>query len=45
MRDYIRDFLGPTLEAAGYADKKLMVFDFNRDKLPDYVVPVRKCVQ
>ncbi|XP_018009106.2 putative glucosylceramidase 3 [Hyalella azteca] len=40
MRDYIRDFLGPTLEAAGYADKKLMVFDFNRDKLPDYVMPL-----
>ncbi len=30
-RDYIKGFLGPTLAAAGMADKKLMAWDHNRD--------------
>lgn len=41
MRDWIKGNLGPSLEAAGLRRLKLMVHDFNRDKLPDYVVPVR----
>lgn len=30
-RDFIKGFLGPTLQKAGYADKKLMAWDHNRD--------------
>ena len=30
-RDFVKAFLGPTLHAAGMADKKLIVWDHNRD--------------
>jgi len=30
-RDFVKYFLGPTLQKAGMADKKLMVWDHNRD--------------
>ncbi len=30
-RDFIKNFLGPTLHKAGMADKKLMAWDHNRD--------------
>ncbi len=30
-RDFVRDFLGPTLEKNGMSDKKLIVWDHNRD--------------
>ncbi len=30
-RDFVRDYLGPTLEKAGMSDKKLIVWDHNRD--------------
>jgi glucosylceramidase len=39
MRDWIKTNLGPTLEAAGLRRLKLMIDDFNRDTLPDYVIP------
>lgn len=32
-RDFVRDHLGPTLHAAGFADVKLLVWDHNRDQL------------
>lgn len=32
-RDFVRDHLGPTLEKAGMADKKLIVWDHNRDQI------------
>ncbi|KAK4323931.1 hypothetical protein Pmani_005390 [Petrolisthes manimaculis] len=40
MRDWIKQNLGPTLEAAGMRRLKLMVDDFNRDTLPWYVQPM-----
>jgi glucosylceramidase len=40
MRAWIRDNLGPTLEAAGYGHLVMMVNDFNRDKLPYAVEPL-----
>ncbi|XP_018013259.1 putative glucosylceramidase 3 [Hyalella azteca] len=39
MRDWIKLNLGPTLEAAGLRRLKMMIDDFNRDTLPDYVIP------
>src|SRR5690554_4377160 len=30
-RDFVRDYLGPGLERAGYGNKKLLVWDHNRD--------------
>ncbi|XP_047741735.1 putative glucosylceramidase 3 [Hyalella azteca] len=39
MRDWIRDYLGPSLEAAGYGRLKMMACDFNRYTLPYYVEP------
>ncbi|CAN5297635.1 glycoside hydrolase family 30 protein [soil metagenome] len=30
-RDFLRDYLGPTLEKAGLQDKKIIVWDHNRD--------------
>lgn len=30
-RDFLKDFLGPTLAKAGLGDKKIMVWDHNRD--------------
>ena len=30
-RDFIKNFLGPTLNKAGFADKKLIMWDHNRD--------------
>jgi len=30
-RDFVKYFLGPTLQKAGMADKKLMIWDHNRD--------------
>jgi len=38
MRDWIKNNLGPTLEAAGMRRLKMLVNDFNRGQLPDYVV-------
>lgn len=32
-RDFIKSFLGPTLHKAGFADKKLIAWDHNRDLL------------
>ena len=32
-RDFIKNFLGPTLQKAGMADKKLIAWDHNRDLL------------
>jgi len=32
-RDFVRDFLGPELEAAGLGDLRLLVHDHNRDQL------------
>ena len=40
MRDWVRDNLGPTLEANGMRRLKLMINDNNRDGLPAYVIPV-----
>ncbi|XP_045599901.1 putative glucosylceramidase 3 isoform X2 [Procambarus clarkii] len=40
MRDWLKTTLGPTLEAAGMRRLKMMVDDFNRDTLPDYVQPM-----
>ncbi|WP_328515408.1 glycoside hydrolase family 30 protein [Halobacillus yeomjeoni] len=30
-RDFVRDHLGPTLEVEGYKDKKIVIWDHNRD--------------
>lgn len=30
-RDFLKNFLGPTMEKAGYGDKKIIVWDHNRD--------------
>lgn len=30
-RDFVRDYLGPSLHGAGYEDKKLLIWDHNRD--------------
>ena len=30
-RDFIKDYLGPTLQKAGYGDKKVLIWDHNRD--------------
>nr|XP_053632505.1 lysosomal acid glucosylceramidase-like [Cherax quadricarinatus] len=40
MRDWLKGYLGPTLEAAGYRHLKMMIHDFNRDSLPWYVEPM-----
>ncbi|KAG7153639.1 lysosomal acid glucosylceramidase-like [Homarus americanus] len=40
MRDWIKNNLGPTLQAAGYRRLKMMVDDFNRDTLTWYVEPM-----
>jgi glucosylceramidase len=32
-RDFVRDFLGPTLEKNGMGDRKVVIWDHNRDKL------------
>jgi len=36
-RDFLRDHLGPTLAAEGLGDRKIIVWDHNRDLLPDRV--------
>ncbi|MGB0332560.1 MAG: glycoside hydrolase family 30 protein, partial [Planctomycetota bacterium] len=30
-RDFLRDYLGPAMDAAGYGDRKIVVWDHNRD--------------
>ncbi|WP_226583482.1 glycoside hydrolase family 30 protein [Halobacillus litoralis] len=30
-RDFVRDYLGPTLEKEGFGDKKIVIWDHNRD--------------
>ncbi|MXV13561.1 glycosyl hydrolase, partial [Xanthomonas sp. LMG 8992] len=32
-RDFLRDHLGPTMAKAGYGDKKIVVWDHNRDMM------------
>jgi len=32
-RDFLRDHLGPTMEKAGYGDRKIIVWDHNRDMM------------
>jgi glucosylceramidase len=32
-RDFLKNHLGPTMHAAGYADKKIVVWDHNRDMM------------
>jgi len=32
-RDFIKNFLGPTMQKNGYADKKIVVWDHNRDMM------------
>ncbi len=32
-RDFLKQHLGPTMHAAGYADKKIIVWDHNRDMM------------
>ncbi|KAF2362203.1 Glycosyl hydrolase family 30 beta sandwich domain, partial [Trinorchestia longiramus] len=39
MREWIRDYLGPSLVSAGYDRLKIMADDFNRYTLPYYVEP------
>ncbi|MFT6856533.1 MAG: glucosylceramidase [Cyclobacteriaceae bacterium] len=34
-RDFLKNHLGPTMEAAGYGDKKIVVWDHNRDLISD----------
>jgi len=34
-RDFLKDHLGPTLERAGFGDKKIIVWDHNRDLVFD----------
>jgi len=34
-RDFVKNFLGPTLKKEGLADKKLMIWDHNRDLVYD----------
>ncbi|MBL7474097.1 glycoside hydrolase family 30 protein [Robertkochia sp. 1368] len=34
-RDFVKDYLGPTLEKAGMGDKKIVVWDHNRDLITD----------
>ena len=34
-RDFLKDYLGPTLEAAGLGDKNIVVWDHNRDLITD----------
>ncbi len=33
-RDFLKNHLGPTMHKAGYADKKIVVWDHNRDMMP-----------
>ncbi|MBX3086133.1 MAG: glycoside hydrolase family 30 protein [Anaerolineae bacterium] len=39
-RDFVRDYLGPTLAEAGLASLRLMIWDHNRDVLFDWIKPV-----
>lgn len=32
-RDFLKNYLGPTMHKAGYADKKIVVWDHNRDMM------------
>lgn len=34
-RDFLRDHLGPELERAGHGDKKILIWDHNRDLAPE----------
>lgn len=34
-RDFLKNHLGPTMEKAGYGDKKIVVWDHNRDLISD----------
>jgi glucosylceramidase len=34
-RDFLKNHLGPVMEAAGYGDKKIVVWDHNRDLISD----------
>ncbi|KAK3879334.1 hypothetical protein Pcinc_016091 [Petrolisthes cinctipes] len=38
-RDWIKTYLGPAMESAGYGDVQLMIHDQSRDTIPDYVSP------
>jgi glucosylceramidase len=39
-RDFVRDYLGPTLAQNGLSDIRLMIWDHNRDMLFDWIKPV-----
>ena len=39
-RDFIKRYLGPTLKKAGLEDKKIIIWDHNRNKLIDRVKPI-----
>ena len=39
-RDFVRDYLGPTLAKEGLGDKKIMVWDHNRDILYDRAMAI-----
>lgn len=39
-RDFVRDYLGPTLHKAGMEDKALLVWDHNRDIIVDRAKPI-----
>ena len=32
-RDFVKNYLGPTLQRAGYGDKKIIIWDHNRDMI------------
>ena len=38
-RDFLKNNLGPTMEAAGYGDKKIVVWDHNRDLITTAPIP------
>lgn len=39
-RDFVKDFLGPTMHKNGLEDKKIIIWDHNRDIVYDRVKPV-----
>lgn len=41
-RDFVKNYLGPTLAQAGMRDKKLLVWDHNRDILLERITPIYK---
>jgi glucosylceramidase len=38
--DFVRDYLGPALVKAGYGDKKLLIWDHNRDFLVERITAI-----